>query len=467
MNQEDLQHAEGFRDRISTVTGGGKRKWIYALKPSGFFFKWRNVSLIIYLLVFFGIPFIKYNNEPFVLINVVKGKFIIFGKIFFPQDFFIFAVGMIALIIFIALFTIIYGRLFCGWACPQTVFMELIFRRIEWWIEGSPNQQKALKERAWDGEKMLRKLAKHLIFLLISFLIAHTFLAYILGIDEVIKIIQDPVEAHWSLFIGLMVFTALFYGVFAYVREIVCTTICPYGRLQSVLFDKSTMQIAYDYSRGEPRGKIAKGTERKLGDCIDCMKCVHVCPTGIDIRDGVQMECVGCTACIDACDEVMGKIGFPKKLIRYASEDEIANKIPFHFTGRMKAYSFVLVFLIALMTFLVLKGNSIDTYVKRAQGQLYQEMENNTIGNLYVAKILNKTNRERTIEIRLENRPGEIRFIGDKEKSLKPEIVNEREFFVILDKNSLTQRKTPIELGVYENNKRIQLVKTNFLGLYK
>lgn len=467
MNQEDLQHAEGFRDRISTVTGGGKRKWIYALKPSGFFFRWRSISSLVYLIVFFALPLIKVNGEPFVLINVVKGKFIIFGKIFFPQDFFIFAVGMIALIIFVALFTVIFGRLFCGWACPQTVFMEMIFRRIEWWIEGSPNQQKALRERPWDAQKIFKKVLKHFIFLLISSIIAHTFLAYILGIEEVLKIITDPVSAHWSLFMGLAVFTLLFYGVFAYVREIVCTTICPYGRLQSVLFDQNTMQIAYDYSRGEPRGKISKAGVRQYGDCIDCMKCVQVCPTGIDIRDGVQMECVGCTACIDACDEVMEKVGFPKRLIRYASEFEIAQKIPFRFTGRVKAYSLLLLFLVGLMTFLVLSGRSIDTYVKRAQGQLYQEFENNTIGNLYVAKILNKTNKPQTVEIRLENQVGEVRFIGEKEKVLKPEIVNEMEFFVILDKASLKQRKTSIELGVYQNEKRIQKLKTNFLGLYQ
>ncbi|MBK8956748.1 MAG: cytochrome c oxidase accessory protein CcoG [Saprospiraceae bacterium] len=467
MNPEDLQHADGFRDRVSSVTSSGKRKWVYALKPTGKFYKWRNYSTLVYLLVFFGLPFVKVNGEPFILINVVKGKFIIFGNIFWPQDFFIFAVGMIALIIFIVLFTVIYGRLFCGWACPQTIFMEMVFRKIEWWIEGSPNAQKSRNEKKWDADTMWRKGLKHLIFLLISAVIAHTFLAYILSIDEVYKIIKEPISQHLSLFSGLVVFTLLFYGVFAFVRDIVCTTVCPYGRLQSVMFDKDTMQIAYDYSRGEPRGKIAKNATRTEGDCIDCKKCVFVCPTGIDIRDGVQMECVGCTACIDACDEVMDKVGFPKGLIRYASENEISKGTRFHFNNRMKAYSVLLVILTGLMTFLVWSGKSIDTHIKRAQGQLYQELDDQHYGNLYVAKILNKTNSEQQLEFRLENMEGEIRSIGNKDQILKPESVNEWEFFIVLDRNKVTSRKTELELGVYKGQKRIQKIKTNFLGPFK
>ncbi|MBK9109773.1 MAG: cytochrome c oxidase accessory protein CcoG [Saprospiraceae bacterium] len=467
MNPEDLQHAESFRDRVSSVTEAGRRKWVYSLKPSGKYYRWRNYSTILYLLVFFGLPFIKVNGEPFILINVVKGKFIIFGNIFWPQDFFVFAVGMIALIIFIALFTVIYGRLFCGWACPQTIFMEMVFRKIEWWIEGSPNAQRARDEKAWDLDKYIRKSIKHVIFLLISSIIAHTFLSYIVGVDEVFKIIKEPIGQHMSLFSGLLVFTLLFYGVFAFVRDIICTTVCPYGRLQSVMFDKDTMQIAYDYSRGEPRGKIVKNLLRTDGDCIDCKKCVHVCPTGIDIRDGVQMECVGCTACIDACDEVMEKIGFRKGLIRYASENEISGVSKFHFNNRMKAYSALLLVLIVVMTFLVLSGKSIDTHVQRAQGQLYQELDAQHLSNLYVAKILNKTNADQQVEFRLENLKGEIRSIGNKNQTLKPESVNEWEFFIVLDKNSILSRKTEIELGVYKEQKRIQKIKTNFLGPFK
>ncbi len=467
MNLEDLQHAESFRDRVSSVTEKGRRRWVYVLKPSGRFYKWRNYSAIFYLLVFFGLPFVKWDGEAFFMLNVIKGKFILFGKIFWPQDFFIFAVAMITFIIFIALFTVIYGRLFCGWACPQTIFMEMVFRRIEWWIEGSPNQQRNLHDKAWDVGKFVRKGFKHFLFLAISFIIANTFLAYIIGTDELFRMMREPISQNLSLLAGLVIFTLLFYGVFAFVRDIICTTVCPYGRLQSVLFDKDTMQISYDYGRGEPREKITKGKLRTEGDCIDCRKCVAVCPTGIDIRDGVQMECVGCTACIDACDEVMDKVGFKRGLIRYASENEIANKKPFHFNNRMKAYSGLLGFLIILMSVLVFTRRSIDTYVQRAQGQLFQEIEQDKISNLYVAKIINKTSREQEVEVKLEGTDGEIKLVGKEKHLLKPESVNEVEFFIVLNKNALTGRKTNLDLGVYQGNRRIQSLQTNFLGPFK
>ncbi|MGB3197651.1 MAG: 4Fe-4S dicluster domain-containing protein, partial [Saprospiraceae bacterium] len=299
MDENELLEPSTFRDRISNITEDGSRKWIYALKPKGNWYKYRIIFAVLYLIAFFAMPFIKVNDMPFILLNVVEGKFILFSKIFWPQDFFIFAVGMITFIIFIVLFTVIYGRLFCGWVCPQTVFLELVFRPIEWLIEGTPNQQKKRNEGPWNTDKIVRKTIKHVIYFLISFLIAHTFLAYILGIDEVYRLIREPLSGHLSLFAGLIAFTLLFYGVFAFVREIVCTTICPYGRLQGVMFDKNTMQISYDYKRGEPRGKFKKNVERTDGDCVNCFKCVQVCPTGIDIRNGVQLDCVGCTACID------------------------------------------------------------------------------------------------------------------------------------------------------------------------
>lgn len=462
-----MKHAETFRDRVSSVTEGGKRKWVYALQASGKYYRWRNYSSIFYLILFFAIPFIWVNGEPLVLLNLLEGKFIIFTKIFWPHDFFIFAVAMITFIIFIALFTVIYGRLFCGWACPQTIFMEMVFRKIEWWIEGSPNAQRALHDKAWDAQKLFKKGLKHFLFLFISFLIANTFLSYIIGIDELYKIIREPISQHLSLLSGLVVFTLLFYGVFAYVRDIVCTTICPYGRLQSVLFDKDTMQVAYDYSRGEPRGKVQKGQQRTEGDCIDCKKCVYVCPTAIDIRDGVQMECVGCTACIDACDEVMDKVGFPRGLIRYASENEVSGKGKFHFNTRMKAYTGLLGFLVLFMVFLISTRRSIDTYVKRAQGQLFQEIEQNKLSNLYTAKVINKTSQPQRVRLQLENAKGEIRYIGTQEGVLKPEAINELEFFIVLDKEQVLERNTDIQLGVYKESERIQLVKTNFLGPFK
>ena len=458
---------EAFRDRMSGVSEDGKRNWFYVSRAKGKFTKYRDLLNYFYFALFFTLPLIRYNGRPFFMLNFPKGEFILFGKIFWPQDFFIFAVGMITLIVFIVLFTAIYGRLFCGWVCPQTVFMEGLFRKVEWWIEGSPTQQKKLDQSVWNANKIRKRGTKHLVFLLLSFLIANTFLAYILGSDELLKIIREPITEHVSLLTGILVFTGIFYGVFAFVREIVCTTICPYGRLQSVMLDKNSMQVSYDFVRGEPRGRINKKEESVTGDCIDCKKCVIVCPTGIDIRDGVQMECVGCTACIDACDEVMDKIERPLGLIRYASENQIADKVPFKFTTRMKGYSGILVLLMGVMSFLIFSSRSIDGQVSRIKGQLYQELPDEKISNLYDAKIINKTNKNLPLQFKLRDLSGEIKIVSAHESLLKKESLNEFTFFVILDNKDVKERSNKIGIDVIADGKVVQTIKTTFLGPFK
>ncbi len=458
---------EAFRDRMSNTTAEGKRNWFYVSKPpKGKFTKWRNRLNFFYFALFFTLPFLRYQGRPFFMINFPKGEFIVFGKIFWPQDFFLFAVGMITMIVFVILFTVIWGRLFCGWICPQTVFMEGLFRKIEWWIEGSPTQQKKLDQMPWNWEKIRKKGLKQLIFLGVSFLIANTFLAYIISTDELFAIIREPISEHLTLLTGIIGFTLVFYFVFAYVREIVCTTICPYGRLQSVLVDQDSMQVSYDYVRGEPRGKMSKKVENDFGDCIDCKKCVIVCPTGIDIRDGVQMECVGCTACIDACDEVMDKIGRPQGLIRYASEREIRENKKFVFTNRMKAYSAGLVVLLGIMTYLIASSKSISANISRVKGQLFQELPDNKISNLYDAKVLNKKNKEYPIELKVLGMDGEIKMIN-KQPVLKKQGLTDLTFFVILDHSKVLKRSNSIKIGVFADGQLVDEIKTTFLGPFK
>ncbi len=242
---------------------------------------------------------------------------------------------MIIGVIFIALFTVGFGRIFCGWICPQTIFMEMVFRRIEYWIDGDRNKQRKLDRQKWNAEKIKKRLLKWFVFLVISFLIANVFLAYLIGSDKLIKYITDGPLEHLSTLLPLIIFTAVFYFVFAWFREQVCIIACPYGRLQGVLLDNKSIVVAYDHKRGEGesgRKKFRKNEDRKAlghGDCIDCLQCVHVCPTNIDIRNGTQLECVNCTACIDECDHIMESINLPKGLIRYASENEIEKKETF------------------------------------------------------------------------------------------------------------------------------------------
>ncbi len=341
MNENSVKEST-FRDKVATVDQKGKRIWMFPHKPVGKYYNARTLVSLVYLAVFFGLPFARYNGHPIFLINVLERRFILFGQIFWPQDFFIFALGMIVFILFIALFTVVFGRVFCGWVCPQTIFMEMVFRKIEYWIEGSGVDQKILAQAPWDTNKALRKIFKWIIFWATSFIICNTFLAYIIGIDELGTLITGPLAKNIGALLGMVVFTTVFFFVYLWLREQVCTVICPYGRMQGVLLDKDSIIVTYDYKRGEDRGKFHKNEQRTIGDCIDCAQCVKVCPTGIDIRNGTQLECINCTACMDACDKMMSAVGLPEGLIRYASENSIAEKKKWKFTWRMKAYSIVM-----------------------------------------------------------------------------------------------------------------------------
>jgi cytochrome c oxidase accessory protein FixG len=384
--------------------------------------------------------------------------------IFWSQDFFIFGLGMLTFIIFIALFTVVFGRVFCGWACPQTVFMEMMFRRIEYLIEGDATHQKALNHAPWNSNKIIKRLLKYVIFFTLSFLIANTLLSYIIGADEVIKLATEPISMHRGGFTALMIFTGVFFFVYLWFREQVCLIVCPYGRMQGVLLDKNSIVVAYDYTRGENRHKFKKNEVRTGGDCIDCGLCVKVCPTGIDIRNGTQLECVNCTACIDACDHMMESVALPKGLIRYDSENGIKNKVRLSFTTRMKAYTVVLLLLIGLEVFLLATRSDYDATVLRAKGTLYQDQPDNQVSNLYSIKLVNKTRNELPVSLKIENFPSaSIKIIG-KDLHVKPEEISQGEFFVYMNKKEITNRKTILKIGVYSDAKKIKELETNFLA---
>jgi cytochrome c oxidase accessory protein FixG len=481
MNEDTLEQqlydeeAETFRNQLATVTDDGKRKWVYPKKPSGRFHRARIVVSAILLLILILTPFIKVNGHPFMLFDFLNRKFILFGVLFGPHDFHLLVIAMISLIVFVILFTAVFGRIFCGWACPQTIFMEMVFRKIEYWIEGDSKDQRKLKSAPWTASKFFKKTLKQIIFFAIAFFISNIFLSYIIGIDELLKIITDPPSEHLQGLFAITVFSGIFYFVFSNFREQACTIVCPYGRLQGVLLDRDSIVIAYDNVRGEPRKKYKKeeGWENR-GDCIECYQCVEVCPTGIDIRNGIQLECVNCTICIDACDDIMDKINRPRGLIRYASLNSIEKSIgsasggnaKWKFTSRAIGYSALLTVLLTVFVILLANRTDFSVTVLRTAGLLYQEQPNDMISNLYDLNMVNKTFNEIPVTLKLENIEGELKLVGNQ-IVLEPQGNIDAKFLVLLPKDELTKMSTPIDIGIYSRDNLIKKITTSFLSPMK
>ena len=464
---EEIHDTEEFRDSVATINDEGKRNWIFPKKPSGRFYNARTWVSIFLLAFLFGAPWIHINDEPFMLFNVLERKFIIFGIVFWPQDFHLFFLAMITAVIFVVLFTVVYGRIFCGWICPQTIFMEMVFRKIEYWIDGDRGQQKRLSNSKWTAEKIRKRVLKHTIFFVISFLIANTFLAYLIGTEELLKLISEGPTANLGSLGALLIFTTVFYFVFSWFREQVCIVVCPYGRLQGVMLDRNSIIVAYDHKRGEGRGKWRKNEDRLTagkGDCIDCGACVDVCPTGIDIRNGTQLECVNCTACIDACDAIMDRVDLPKGLIRYASENNIVEGTKPVMNIRRIAYSAVLVLMVTITTAFLVNRSELEATILRVPGVLYQTQDDGRISNLYNFKMINKSNDSIPVNVRLIEPRGDLMLIGGKERVLPVGELIEGTMFVYIDKDDLESRTTHIKIGVYSGDRLIETIKTNFNG---
>jgi cytochrome c oxidase accessory protein FixG len=461
---------EAFRDTIATIDAEGKRNFIFPKKPAGRFYDYRKWVSYFLLLILIANPFIKINGNQFMMFNVLERRFNLFGFPFWPQDFYLFVISMIVGVVFVILFTVIFGRIFCGWICPQTIFLEMVFRRIEFWIEGDRGAQIRLEKQDWDADKIRKKALKWSIFLIISFFLANVFLAYLISSDELLKMIYEGPENHISTLISLFIFTGVFYFIFAWFREQVCIIACPYGRLQGVLLDNKSINVAYDFVRGEKetgRAKFNKQEDRSTtgkGDCIDCKQCVHVCPTGIDIRNGTQLECINCTACIDECDTIMETVGLPKGLIRYASEDEIEKNSKFQFTTRMKGYTAVLFILIGILVGLLFLRTEVEAVFLRLPGQLFEHKGEN-ISNIYTFKVLNKTNKDfNAIHFKLVGIKGTLKVVGEQEMKVPKQGMKSGTVFIEINKYLLESDKTKLEIEVFDGDKKIETSKTSFLS---
>jgi cytochrome c oxidase accessory protein FixG len=453
-----------FRDALATVQDDGKRNWVYPKKVTGLFYKYRSYLSWVLLGILFAGPFIQVNGRPYFLFNIFERKFIIFGAAFWPQDTHLLIFLLLIFFVFIILFTVVFGRVWCGWACPQTLFMEMVFRKIEYLIEGDANQQRALNDKPWDADKIFRKGVKFSVFLIISLMIGHLVMAYLIGIEQVMEIVTQPPSANLAGFMGLIGFSTIFMLVFSWFREQACIVVCPYGRLQGVLLDNNSINVMYDYVRGEPRGAIKKSEleNQGKGDCVDCSLCVQVCPTGIDIRNGIQMECINCTACIDACDEVMVKVERPKGLIRYASENSIKNRFQKLLTGRVKGYSVVLVLLMGAFVSLIVTREDLQGTVTRFPGMTYQAREDGTISNLYQITLINKTFEPQKVELKSLASGMKIEIVGEQKWVLEPQSKFEGRFFLVRSQEDIQVSQEKVKLILLNRDEEIDQIKTNF-----
>ena len=461
----DAAH-EQFRDALASVQADGRRKWIYARQPRGARYTARSAVAAVLLALFFLGPFVRWHGQPLLLLDVLQRKFIVFGLMFWPQDFYLLVLCVLTGFVTVALVTSAVGRVWCGWLCPQTVFLEMVFRRIEWWIDGSAEQQVRRDRAPRTSAVVARAVLKHAVFFALSFVIANVFLAYVIGADALQAIITDPPTHHLPGLAAITIFSLVFYAVFARFREQACTLACPYGRVMGALVDGDTISVTYDRRRGEPRGRLQRAAETPAhGDCIDCAQCVTVCPTGIDIRNGIQLECVACTACADACDDVMRRIGRPPGLIRYASETAVQTGVSRVFTWRVKAYAAVWAVLLVTAIVLIARRPDLDVLILRQPGTIDTTLADGARSNFYTVQVMNRSTRAYALDYRvIAPAGGDITPLGSIE-TVRPYGLMQGRFLLRLPAGSVHEGSTPVRIEVRSAVRTIASIETSFLAL--
>ncbi len=393
-------------DSLYCLEEDGSRKKIHTADVKGRYQVRKRLIWVVLLAIYVVLPWIKVGGQPAVLLDIVQRHFYLFGFSFNAQDFYLafFLVSGLGFGLFVL--SSMYGRVWCGYACPHTVFLEGVFRRVERWIDGTAQQQERLEKAGWTLGKILRRVLKYGAFVGISLFLSHTFLSYFMGVEQVYAAVTHAPSVHPTAFTFVMVFTAIIYFNFTWFREQLCIVICPYGRLQSVMYDEHTVNVGYDAKRGEPRGKYTKADR---GACIDCHRCVAVCPTAIDIRNGTQLECVGCSNCIDACDEVMDKVGQPRGLIRYDSMAGFEGKSRRFFRPRIAFYGFLLLLGMGVFTTAASFRTDYESNLTRLPGIPYQ-IDNEVVTNDFILHLINK--QSATMSFKLEAEPGQAMSIN-------------------------------------------------------
>jgi cytochrome c oxidase accessory protein FixG len=447
-------------DSVTTINADGSRRFIHPADVRGRFTKWRGVVGLLILAVYVGLPWITINGYPSVFLDLARRQFHFFGLTFVTQDLWVafFLISGLGFSLFYV--TALLGRIWCGWACPQTVYLDFI-RRIERWFEGDAPARERLDRMSWTGEKLRKRGSKYLFYFLFAALLAHVFLTYYVSPAGLKAMMTEPPTHNWGSFVFVFLMTAAMTFNFIWFREQFCIVLCPYGRLQSALIDNDSLVIGYDARRGEPRGK--KGTEG-AGDCIDCRRCVNVCPTGIDIRQGLQMECIGCAACVDACDAIMTKLDRPRGLVRYDSLNGFAGKVRRIIRPRILLYTGLMLLGAAVMTFGLSTLSPITVSCTRVQGIPYV-LEGTSVHNEFLLRVLNKRNQPQRFTVTVQGGPPGLTWSG-LDAGLEVGALGEQMRPIVMTAPRATARATfPLEVIVTAPNGRDAVKKKlSFIG---
>lgn len=448
----------------ATIGSQGKRKWVYQDIVSGKWASRRQIVIAVLILFYLVAPWISLNGQPFMLFDLVSRRFSFFGQTFLATDLYLLALLLVGSVLALFWFSAMFGRLWCGWACPQTVYLEGVFYRIERWIEGNPRQRKALDDGPHDDAYWTKKIAKHGIFWLMATAMSLSFTAYFIGPKASYEMFWTFGAAHPTAMIVAVATTAITYFNFAWFREQFCHFLCPYARIQSVFLDEHSLIIGYDESRGEPRGHIRPNDTAQKGDCIACNRCVQVCPAGIDIRNGLQLECIQCTACIDACDTVMEKIGRPTGLIRYDSVSGIEHKKRKLFRARTVLYTVIFVIIGTMFTIRLSSREIVDFAVVRSAGTPYLVQEDGLVRNMLQMHLTNTDTRTRTVTVKLESPiPAQLMVLGEPFEIAPGERIK-AEAFVMVPKEKINAAATPMEFKLMDGAEEIGTATAKFLG---
>ncbi len=448
-------------DSVTTIQADGSRFFLHPADVRGFFSRYRRWTGLALIAIYLSLPWIDIGGYPAVFLDVGGRRFHLLGLTLAFQDAWLLFFGITGLGFTLFFVTSLLGRLWCGWACPQTVFLEHVYRPIERFIEGDAVQRRRLDASNWTAEKLLKRTSKQVVFILVSAVISHLFLAYYVSLPELWDMMSTAPREHWGAFLFVFVFTGLNYFNFAWFREQLCIVICPYGRLQSALTDDNTMVIGYDEKRGEPRGHVSTP---EVGDCIDCNRCVQVCPTGIDIRQGLQLECIGCAACIDACDEIMTKVKRPTGLIRYDSLNGLEGRKTKWIRPRTILYSVLLLVGMAVATWAFATVRPANLGVTRMTGAPYI-VSPAAVRNQYLVRIVNKREAPQRFTLEVRGAPAALELTGFT-ATVEIGPLGEQVFpLVMLIPRAQYTGKFPLELVLHEENEGYTLSReVEFIG---